>query len=142
VWVRAVGLGLLLAGSAVAVLYLRDCRSAGFPLPTSAQAVASTALRFLSLMVYPGLRGYARPAGLFLVVLVTATLVLLGIVSVRSPGERPRALMLVAIILSMLAIAASVGFSRSGLGPTAGLQGRYLSLGMPLFCALYIAWLA
>jgi hypothetical protein len=132
-----------LAGSAVAVLYLRGyTRPAGFPLPASAQAFASTALRFLSQTVYPGMRGYAWPAGLFLVVLVTATLVRLAIVSVRSPGERPRALMLVAIVLSMLAVAASVGLARSGLGPHAGLESRFLSLGMPLLCALYVTWLA
>jgi hypothetical protein len=79
---------------------------------------------------------------LFLVILVTATLVLLGIVSVRSPGERPRALALVAIILSMFAVAVSVGFSRSGLGPRAGLVSRYVNLAMPLVCAVYVAWLA
>jgi hypothetical protein len=74
--------------------------------------------------------------------LVTATLVLLAVASVRSPGERPRALALIAIILAMLDVAAVVGYSRAGFGPNAGLASRYISLAMPLLCALYIAWLA
>jgi hypothetical protein len=143
VWVRAVGLGLLLAGSAVAVLYLRGySRPTNYPLPPSARAVASSTLKYLSLTVYPCMRGYAWPAGLFLVILLTATLLLLAIASVRSPVERPRALGLVAIILAMLGVAAVVGFARSGAGPDAGLASRYISLAMPLFCAVYITWLA
>jgi hypothetical protein len=142
-WVRATGVGLFLASSVVVVLYLRDyVKPAHHPLPPSARAVTAATLKYLSLTVYPGMRGYAWPAGVFVAVLLAATLALLGIASFRSPGERPRALGLVALILSMLGVGASVGFSRAGLGPDAGLASRYISLAMPLFCTLYVAWLA
>lgn len=112
-WVRATGLVLLLAGSAVAVLYLRGySRPAHHPLPPSARAVASATLKYLSLAVYPSMVTYSRLAGLIPAILVIATLLLLALACYRSPGERPRTLGLVAIIGSMLCVAAGVGFSR------------------------------
>jgi hypothetical protein len=142
-WGRALGLGLLAGGLAIALLYLRGySRPAQHPLPPSARAFAASALKYLSLTVYPSMNGHARPAALLLVGLVTTTLALLAMVSVRSRGERPRALALAAIIVAMLGVAAVVGFSRAGLGPDAGLASRYVTLAMPLFCAVYLAWIA
>jgi hypothetical protein len=139
---RAIGLGLLAASSAIAVLYLRGyIRPAHHPLPPSVWAVAASTLRYLSLAVYPQLSSYWWPAGLIVVVLVSATLGLLASASARSPMERPRALGLVAIILAMLTVAAMVGVSRAGFGPGATLASRYVTLTFPLFCVLYIAWL-
>jgi hypothetical protein len=99
-------------------------------------------LEYLSLAICPNVPDYWRPAGLLLAGLVAATLLLLAVVSLRTPGERPRALGLMAIILAMLDMAAAIGLSRSGLGPGTGLSSRYITLAVPMLGALYIAWLA
>jgi hypothetical protein len=104
-------------------------------------AAASSTLKYLSLAVYPQVPSYWWPAGPIVIALVTATLAMLAIASYRMPEERPRALGLMAIILSMLCVAIAVGFSRSGLGPDAALASRYITLTTPLLCAMYAAWL-
>jgi hypothetical protein len=139
---RAISLGLLATASAIVLLYLHGyTRPPHNPLPPSPTLVASTMLRYLSLAIYPGMSGYWWPAGLIVSALVTATLLLLTSVVYRTPAERPRALGLIAVILSMLCVAAAVGFSRAGFGPNAGLASRYVTLAVPLLCVLYFAWL-
>jgi hypothetical protein len=139
---RVIGLVLIAACAAIAVLYLRGYhRPPHHPLPPSAGAVATSMLLYLSLAIYPRLSSYWWPASLIATLLVVATLGLLAIASTRSPGERPRALGLMAILLSMLVVAGAIGFSRAGLGAVAILASRYVTLTIPLFCVLYIAWL-
>ena len=41
----------------------------------------------------------------------------------------------------MLCVGVAVGVSRSGLGPGAILASRYITLTIPMLCALYVAWL-
>ena len=140
---RAIGLWLLMACSAVVALYLSGySKPAYVPPAPSLAAAASTTLEYLSLVVCPNVPGYWRPAGLIVVLLVAATLLRLAVVGLRAPGERPRALGLIAVILSMLSVAAAVGLSRSGLGPGFGRTGRYIAIAAPLLSALYVAWLA
>jgi hypothetical protein len=140
---RAIGLGLLMACSAVVALYLSGyAKPAHHPPAPSLAAAASTTLECLSLIVCPNVSEYWWPAGLTVVLLVAATLLRLTVVGLRAPGERPRALGLIAVILSMLSVAAAVGLSRSGLGPGAGLASRYITITAPLLSALYVAWLA
>jgi hypothetical protein len=139
---RAIGLGLLAACTAIVALYLHGYnRPAYHPLPSSAVAVAWSTLLCLSLAVYPHLSSYWWPAGPIVIALVTATLGLLAFASARSPGERPRALGLMAIIASMLCVVGAVGVSRAAFGPSAILASRYVTLTIPLFCVLQIAWL-
>jgi hypothetical protein len=104
-------------------------------------AVASSTLMYLSLAVHPVVLSYSRPAGLIVAALVAATLALLAVAGYRTPDERPRASAMMAIILSMIGVALAVGFSRSGLGREAILASRYITLTIPLLCALYVAWL-
>ena len=132
-----------MTSSAIVALYLSDyTKPAHHPPASSLAAAASTTLECLSLAVCPNVANYWWPAGLLLVLLIAVTLLLLAVVAVRTPSERPRALGLIAIILSMLSMAAAVVLSRSGFGPGAGLASRYVILTAPLLCALYIAWLA
>ena len=139
---RAIGLGLLCAGSAIAVFYFYGYhRPPWHPLPRSLGSVVSSTLLYLSLAVYPQLSAPWWPASAIGAILVTATLVLLAIRAFRTPAERPRALGLMAIILSMLCVAGAVGISRSGLGPAVILASRYITLTFPLLVVLYIAWL-
>jgi hypothetical protein len=139
----AIGLWLLMACSAIVTLYLSGySRPPYAPLAPSLAAAASTTLEYLSVVVCPNVPGYWRPAGLIVVLLVAATLLRLVVVGLRAPGERPRALGLIAVILSMLNLAAAVGLSRSSSSPDFGLTGRYIAIAAPLLCALYVAWLA
>jgi len=140
--IRAFGLGVLVASSIVVALYFRGyVRPPYHPAATSMAAVASSTLMYLSLAIYPDLGSYWEPAGWMLAVIVVSTLILLAAASLRSPVERPRALGLTAVILSMLCVAVAVGISRAGLGPVAILSSRYVTLTTPLLCALYLAWL-
>jgi hypothetical protein len=139
---RVIGAGLLLASLAIAALYLYGYnRPAHHPLPPSAATVASSILMYLSLAVYPCLSPDRWLAEVILLALLLATLLVLAFASLRRPEERPRALALLAIIVSMLAVAGAVGVSRAGFGPPAILASRYVTLTVPLLCVLYLAWL-
>jgi hypothetical protein len=140
---RTIGLGLIMACSAVVVLYVSDYGTPPWNPPApSIAASASTTMEFLSQVVAPNVPRYWWPASLIVLILVAATLLRLAEVGLRVPDERPRALGLIAVILSMLAVAAAVGVSRSGLGPGFGLSSRYASIAAPLLSSLYVAWLA
>ncbi len=73
--------------------------------------------------------------------LAAATAVLLGTTAWRTPDERPRALGLMAVLASILVVALSVGYSRSGIGPGNGWCSRYITIAMPLIGVVYFAWL-
>ena len=137
----AIVCGLLVASLTIAVLYfLGYNRPPHHPLPPSAWAVASSTIMYLSLAVYPQLSSYWWPAGLIVVVLLSATLALLAKAIARLPDERPCALGLVAIVLAMVTVAGTVGVSRGlrpGRDPRQSLCHPHLS---PLL-RLYIAWL-
>jgi hypothetical protein len=137
---RAIGLGMLMACSAVVALYLSGyVRPAGIPASPSLTAAALATVRYLSLLFF--IPGYWWPTGLGVALLSMVTLIRLAVVWRREPGERSRASGLIAVILSMLGLAAAVGLSRSGLGPVSGLASRYITIAAPLLGALYIAWL-
>jgi hypothetical protein len=141
-WTSAIGLGLLMAGVGVVAMYLHGYhRPPHHPMPPSLASVISSTRMCLSLAIYPDVTRYWWPAGWIVVALVGATLGLLAMVAVRTPGERPRALGLAAIIVSMLGVAGAVGISRAAFGPTAILASRYVTLTFPLLGALYFAWL-
>jgi hypothetical protein len=141
-WVRAIGVALLMAAAATVAWYLAGYRTpAHIPPPPSASAIGATMLEVCGLVIEPvGLR-YWRIAGLSVILLSAATVVLLGIAAWRSPHERPRALGLLAILTSILIVALAVGYSRSGLGPGTGRCCRYITIVMPLLGVVYIAWL-
>jgi hypothetical protein len=138
---RAIGLGMLLAGSFIVALYFHGYqRPAHHPLARSPWAAAVGALKFLSLSLHPRVHEFWWPTGLLVLGVVTATVLLLAVAAYRTPRERPRALGLMAIVLSMLNLAVVIGFSRGGLGPIVPLMGRYVTLAFPLLAAIYIAW--
>jgi hypothetical protein len=139
---RAIGLSLLTGCLLVVALYLIGYTSPAHqgPPPT-VLAVATTTLEYLSLVICANAATYWRLAGLTVVLLVGATLLRLVAVVVRYPVERPRALALIAVILSMLSAAAAVGLSRSYFGAVGGRASRYVTISAPLICALYVVWL-
>jgi hypothetical protein len=140
---RAIGLSLLLAGAAVMMLYIYGYEQPPYhPLSGSMETVAIGALKYLTLAIYPNTVDYWWPTGLLLLAILTATLHRLATVSSCSPEERPRALALMAIILSMISVAGAVGVSRGGLGSATTILSRYVTLTFPLLGTMYIAWLA
>jgi hypothetical protein len=140
--VRAIGLGLLMMTSATIAWYLCGyVKPAHNPPPPSMSAICSATLEFCSLVISPVGWGYRWVAGLAVVLLSSATVILLGIVAWGSPDQRPRALGLMAVLMSMLGIAFAVGYSRSGLGPGSGGHGRYITISMPLLGIMFFAWL-
>jgi len=141
-WARAFGLLSLMACSAIVALYLSDyVKPAHHPSAPSLGAIVRTSLEVLSLPLSSRTAGYWKTAAVTMVALVAVALIRLTAVAVRLPQERPRALGLAAVILSMMGVAISVGVSRSGFGPGAGLLSRYVSLATPLLSALYVTWL-
>ena len=111
-------------------------KPAHHPPAASVAAVASTTLQYLSLAVGCPKAESWWLVGVTVVLLVAATLLRLAVVGLRTPGERPRAFGLIAVILSMLGVAVAVGLSRSGLDSRAGLASRYVTIATPLLGAL------
>ena len=139
---RAVGIVMLMMASSVATWYLVGyARPAHIPPAPSFSAVCHTMLQALSLVVSPSRWGYWYVAGCTVLVLTAATILKLSVVAWRMPLERPRALGLCAMMVALLGVAATVGFSRSGLGQEMGLASRYMTILTPLLYALYVAWL-
>jgi hypothetical protein len=135
---RAMGLTGLMACSGLVVLYLgTSVRPSHVPLPPSLWAVWSSTREFLSLVLVP----YLDRGGWIALILIGVTLTWLVIVGVRRPMERPRAAGLAAVMLGLLILALTVGWSRSGLGPGSGRGPRYVTLSAPLLSAVYVAWL-
>jgi hypothetical protein len=139
---RALGLGLLMMTTAVVAHYLYGYQRPQIPPPPSIGAVANTTLAFLSLVISPSVWGNWQIAGAAVVLLSAVTFARLMLVAWGSPIERPRALGLIAILLSLLWVAVAVGLSRSGLAePGMVRASRYVSLSAPILSALYIIWL-
>ena len=85
---RALGIGLLLASSAIVTLYLRGYyRPPHHPLSSSLRTAAGGALKFLSLSIHPRVLEYWWPAGMFVLAILAATVLLLAIVAVRRPAN-------------------------------------------------------
>jgi hypothetical protein len=140
--VRAIGLALLTTTSATIAWYLVGyVRPAHIPPPPSAWAVGATTLEVCGLVIEPVGWTHWPSAGLAVALLAAATLVLLAATAWRSPRERPRALGLFAILSSIMLIALSIGYSRSGLGPGNGWCSRYITAAMPMLGVVYFAWL-
>jgi hypothetical protein len=143
-WARAFGLSSLMACSAIIALYLSDyVHPATIPLPPSLGAIVSTVLEFLSMSICSSLAAieYRMAASLTILTLVAVALIRLSLAAVRLPHERPRAIGLAAVIMSIMGVAVSVGLARSGYGSWAGLAGRYVSLVVPLLSVLYFTWM-
>ena len=89
---RAIGVGLLMATSAIVALYLSGyVRPPYHPSAPSFAAAASTTLECLSVVIYPNGGPYWMAAGLLVAFFSVVTLVRLAIVGVRTPAERPQA---------------------------------------------------
>jgi hypothetical protein len=140
-WNRLIGLGFGLVGVAVAVLYM-----AGYTPPAnhkpapSIVAAMKTTLEYFSLVVWPNAQVWALRVGAGVVFFAAITLIWLGVIGVRNRGERTQAVAMAAIIAAMLCAGVAVGFSRSFMGPGAGLASRYVTTSAPLIIALYFAW--
>ena len=140
--VRTIGMVVLMACSAIVAMYLSGFVMTDHHLRArSVLAAAFTTLECLSLVLCPNIEKYWVVAGLLIALSIVATLLLLARAGLREPRERLRAFGLIAVILSILDIAFSVGLSRSGLGPGPGRANRYITLMTPLLGALYVAWL-
>ena len=140
---RSVGLGLLIVCLAVISLYMFGYkRPVHHHAPPTLAAASLTVLEYLSLVIWPNVHDHWRLAGWIVVFLVAATLARLCWVGWRQPEERPRAFAMVAVILAMLCAALAVGVTRAFMGPGGGRASRYVTTTAPLFCALYVAWLA
>jgi hypothetical protein len=136
---RSIGVGLLLGCLVVATAYMWDFkRPPSHQLSTSAAAFGSALLEYLSILVWPNVLNYWQIGGVIVVFLVAMTLRRLCWIAWRQPEERPRALAMVSIILSMHCTAAAVGVARAFQG---GRTSRYITTIAPLFCALYVTWL-
>jgi hypothetical protein len=132
----------LMATSAIVTWYLLGyVRPSSVPAAPSVSAVWATILQALSLVISPSRWGYWMAAGWAVLLLTTVTVMRLGLIAWRSPLERPRALGLCAVTVALLGVATSVGVSRSGSGPSAGLASRYTTILAPLISVLYVTWL-
>jgi hypothetical protein len=150
---RSLGVGLLMTAAAIAAWYVGGYeRPAYIPATPSAGAAWGVMLQVLSLAIGPNhwdptrqdagfALGYWKLGGMASLLLSVATIIRLAIAARGSAAERPRALGLIGVLLSLLSVAASVGLARSGLGPAMGMSSRYVTLSIPLLGVIYFAWL-
>ncbi len=140
---RTVGVVALMLCSAVTALFFSGYVSPPYHPPApSLGAFAATTLQYLSLAIAPNAPKHWEMAGLFVVFLIVATLVLLVKVALHAPDERVRAAGMIAILMAMCTTACAVGYTRSALGSSVGLATRYVTITAPLLGAIYFAWLA
>jgi hypothetical protein len=141
--VRA-GLGNLAASApalAVVVLYLRGYRAAAHHTAGGGLTDSlATGLQFLSLTFGPSAATLWPHSGLAVAVGLVASVGLLVRVAAVRPGERPRALGLLAVLGGLGSLAAGLGWGRAGATATGGFEPRYVTLAAPLGCALYFIW--
>jgi hypothetical protein len=100
-------------------------------------AALKTAGEFLTMSFGPAARDYWPAAGWFVAGLTMTGILLLTDAVRQSAGERIRALGLMAFVGGILSLAMGLGWGRSNLGPGQGFAWRYVTLAVPLLCALY-----
>jgi hypothetical protein len=74
----------------------------------------------------------------FLVIIASATLLMLLWVFIVRPAERFRVLRLATVFGALASLAIGIGWARSGF--VSAFRCRYVSLGAPFWCACYVAW--
>jgi hypothetical protein len=108
--------------------------------PPSAGPWASllTAVQFLSAGFFGVTAVLQWPrSGVLAVVLLLATAAVPAWVAWKRPAERLRALGLLAVLAALVALASGLGWGRSGVIAGVGFAPRYLTLPVPIACALY-----
>lgn len=139
---RIIAHGSLIATTAAVTYYISGYVKPGnVPPPGPFQAIWYTILDFLSMSITPPAWGWSHVAGMAVLALSTLTFARLLQITFRTPAERARTLGLMAILVAMLGVTASVAFSRSGISDTMGQTSRYATLSVPLLAILYISWL-
>lgn len=139
---RIIAHSSLIATTAAVTYYISGYVKPGnVPPPGSSQAIWHTILDFLSMSITPPAWGWSHAAGIAILALSSLTFARLLQITFQTPTERARALGLIAILVAMLAVTASVAFSRSGISDTIGQTSRYATLSVPLLAILYISWL-
>jgi hypothetical protein len=108
-------------------------------VPPGPLEVSAALARFLSTGLGAGSAGWPVRAGCAAALLFGGLAVLAGVWR-RSPEERPRAAGLAAVLAGYAALALGVAWGRAALGPEATLAGRYSTLAVPAFCAVYFVW--
>ena len=152
-WARGLSVGLLIASAAITAWYIAGYVPPSYIPPTpSARAALKVALEVMSLSIGPihldwtrqdagFYLGYWKLAGMAVLLLSAATFVRLAIAARRSAEERPRALGLIGLLIAQLGVAASVGVSRSGMSTDMGMSSRYVTIAVPMFGIIFLAWL-
>jgi hypothetical protein len=136
---RATGLALACVSAVLVAVYPIGLRGPAASPPSTAAAVAATALQFLSTSLgatVPLWQGRA----LVVAVLAAATLMVLGRAWRRDPAQRWRASGLAAGWGSVLLLAVFVGLGRAELTLHPGIQDRYLTLAMPTLILGYVGF--
>ncbi len=124
-----------------AALYFRDYRAAAHhTIEGGISASLATAVQFLSLTLGPSAARLGPYAGLLVAVLLVASVGLLIGVVIRLPGERPRALGLLASLGGLVSLAVGLGWGRAGSSGLGGFEPRYVTLTSPLGCTFYFVW--
>ncbi len=103
------------------------------PISYSHRATLSHAVKFCALGFSPAAKSWWKFSGVAVLAVLMFTSALLGLAVVRQPGERRRALGLLAFLGAMASLALGLGSGRDGFEP------RYVTLSVPIWCCVYFA---
>jgi hypothetical protein len=143
------GHSLLAGGLAAAALLLLGLYFVGWQKPPSEEESPTcpglrfalrTGVEFLSMGFGPAAKAFWPVSGLGVLVVGLSGLAALALAGWRQPAERLRALGLFLFLGGLATLALAVGWGRSGYGPGAAFQARYLTYTAPVLCGVYLAW--
>ena len=130
----------LLVMTAIGLFAVTGLRHDSVVAIPSAHDLVRTTLQFLATSIGPAGQRLWPASGLAVAGLTAATVGLLVAGWRRRREERLLAAGLLACTLAMVGLAAAIGFSRAGLGWTAGIHPRYMVVSGPLLCCVFFAW--
>jgi hypothetical protein len=102
-------------------------------------AVVKTAVQFSSMAFGPAAKAVSTYSAIAIVVLIAATAALL-LTALRQPAERTRATGVLCFLAAMMSLALAVGWGRAGSITFAGFADRYVTLAVPVLCAVSFGW--
>jgi hypothetical protein len=136
-----VALGWTIAALFILLLYSRGYGGSARPATADGWgSLAKTTIEFLSLVVGPSAALLWPYSGLAVVAALALTGALLTGALVREPAERLRAFGLLCFLGAMISLAIGVAWGRTGTIRLAGFADRYVTLAVPLACAISLCW--
>ncbi|QDV33487.1 hypothetical protein [Tautonia plasticadhaerens] len=136
-----IAFGAALPGVILTLLYFVDYqRPSQIDRATGPVAVFRTSIQFLSLGLGPVATDAWRIGGMAVVGLTIPSILLLCRIGWKNPGERTRAVGLLAVLSGFGVLVLGLSLGRAGGNERSGLESRYITLAVPIPCLVAMSW--